>query len=522
MEALQSFIKEVDSSKSSDGASASASSSSSSSSATADTTTEVASVPPEPIGGKLLLIGCNDWEAMTTSKPAGLEVPHLIDLGAPVLKTFSSSSSMHCFILLADGRLFSMGRNDHGQLGLGDKTTRTYPVEVKSKALPVDASIVKIATGRSHTLILLDNGDIYGVGSGNFGQLGRGDNKSSKEDSLVLVKVPLEDVVDIAAGPDHSLACTKEGYAYSWGHPEYGQLGFGTNGEYIREGGKGAALQYSCVTTPRRIDRLLCKDNHGKVTAEYTCSDIRVRAVAAGKNHSLFLEDWENGSSNRVFSCGWGGYGRLGHNCAEDELFPREINSLTTPPGRPVNNQRAVRQIVGGSSFSLAVSAGGNLLFWGKMSNSPRGEAQTYPKNEDDLYGLPITHLGAGSNLIMASTSGNICVGWGVPVAGKIGLKDNAKSSTKPQYASLYDTLTVLDLSCGYGHACLVVEDNEAWEAKVESFPLFESTMSEEDSSAAAVKGKGKGKAAAGTKRGAKVGGDEGGKAKKAKGAAKR
>lgn len=36
--------------------------SSSSSSATADTTTEVASVPPEPIGGKLLLIGCNDWE----------------------------------------------------------------------------------------------------------------------------------------------------------------------------------------------------------------------------------------------------------------------------------------------------------------------------------------------------------------------------------------------------------------------------------------------------------------------------
>ncbi len=55
---------------------------------------------------------------------------------------------------------------------------------------------------------------------------------------------------------------------------------------------------------------------------------MRIRAVGAGKNHSLFVEDWADAGLNRVFSCGFGGYGRLGHATADDEMYPREINAF--------------------------------------------------------------------------------------------------------------------------------------------------------------------------------------------------
>jgi alpha-tubulin suppressor-like RCC1 family protein len=35
-----------------------------------------------------------------------------------------------------------------------------------------DALIVKVATGKSHSVILVDSGEVYGCGASNFGQLG--------------------------------------------------------------------------------------------------------------------------------------------------------------------------------------------------------------------------------------------------------------------------------------------------------------------------------------------------------------
>ncbi len=50
---------------------------------------------------------------------------------------------------------------------------------------------------------------------------------------------------------------------------------------------------------------------------------------------SIFLEDWEGDGMNRLFSCGFGGYGRLGHNCADDEFLAREITLLSGNKGNP-------------------------------------------------------------------------------------------------------------------------------------------------------------------------------------------
>lgn len=101
----------------------------------------------------------------------------------------------------------------------------------------------------------------------------------------------------------------------SSGHPSYGQLGNGTTGEFIKEGGKGAALQFSFVGVPHLVRTFVVKDSHGRVKDEYSSNAVKVVKVAAGKNHSVCVEDETSGG--RVFSWGFGGYGRLGHRSAD-------------------------------------------------------------------------------------------------------------------------------------------------------------------------------------------------------------
>ena len=137
---------------------------------------EVASVPvAENKCGILLYGGSLDFDSMTSKQPEGLSTYLRIDLGLPVKATFSSSSSMHLFILVEDGRLFAMGSNSCGQLGLNDLETRKQPTLVE---ISLPSAITKVACGRFHSILLLANGEIWGSGLNKNGQLGLGDGKA--------------------------------------------------------------------------------------------------------------------------------------------------------------------------------------------------------------------------------------------------------------------------------------------------------------------------------------------------------
>ena len=117
-------------------------------------------------------------------------------------------------------------------------------------------------------------------------------------------------------------------------------------------------MQYEFVHKPQRVDLFVQKDPHGKLVHSYCGADIAIRKVACGRNHSICVEDWEECTIdtrtsdahaqprlNRVFTFGFGGYGRLGHGSGStaDELAPRELvifshnasGSGTLTPTRP-------------------------------------------------------------------------------------------------------------------------------------------------------------------------------------------
>ena len=76
----------------------------------------------------------------------------------------------HSLILKNDGTLWGCGRNDYGHLGLGDTTNRTTFTQVTTNA----DDIKSVYCGGSHTFILENDGTLWGTGWNDYGQLGLG------------------------------------------------------------------------------------------------------------------------------------------------------------------------------------------------------------------------------------------------------------------------------------------------------------------------------------------------------------
>jgi len=94
----------------------------------------------------------------------------------------------------SDG-LYAWGRNDDGQLGLGDTTTRRVPTKVGTDTW------VAVSCGYYHSLGINTDGELYAWGRNNYGQLGLGHTTSR----YVPIKVGTDTWIAVTSGYYHSL-----------------------------------------------------------------------------------------------------------------------------------------------------------------------------------------------------------------------------------------------------------------------------------------------------------------------------
>ncbi|NWS54589.1 HERC5 ligase, partial [Chunga burmeisteri] len=122
----------------------------------------------------------------------------------------------------AGGTLFTWGQNAHGQLGVGSQTTlvpQPQPVE-RLKGIP----LAQIAAGGAHSIAVSLSGAVYSWGKNDFGQLGLGDTKERHCPSYVGALEHWKTVF-ISCGADHTAALSKEGLVCTFGAGGAGQLG---------------------------------------------------------------------------------------------------------------------------------------------------------------------------------------------------------------------------------------------------------------------------------------------------------
>jgi alpha-tubulin suppressor-like RCC1 family protein len=135
-----------------------------------------------------------------------------------------SGYSVHMLALLGNGTLMVAGRNNHGELGLGDTTDRLVPVP-----LPGLGGVRAISASGTHSLALLSNGDVFSWGRGSEGELGypAPETCETVPCSTRPRRVNVSGVSAVSAGWRFSMAISNE-QVLSWGDNEDGALGNGT------------------------------------------------------------------------------------------------------------------------------------------------------------------------------------------------------------------------------------------------------------------------------------------------------
>ncbi|RLG04369.1 MAG: hypothetical protein DRN68_09895, partial [Thaumarchaeota archaeon] len=239
--------------------------------------------------------------------------------GLPYPAVAAACGRDHSLVLLKNGEVYAFGRNYDGQLGVEGRRARYFPTKVKG--LP--NTIVTIAAGDAHSLVLSKNGDIYAFGNNDYGQLGLGLFPG------VCPPTKIEGIpapaVAIAAGCNHSLVLLENGDVYGFGSNHYGQLGPSNVGNYIRRPIKIGGLPEPVVAIAAGCDHSLVLLENGDVYAfgkmiSPTPSKVEglpepVIAIACGSDSSIFLlesgkiyafgelEEFKYLHTPRMFSC---------------------------------------------------------------------------------------------------------------------------------------------------------------------------------------------------------------------------
>jgi alpha-tubulin suppressor-like RCC1 family protein len=194
-------------------------------------------------------------EKEKTMVGSGTAEPKLVPELTGVVAIASGGGSNYA--LLEDGALMAWGRNDVGQLGIGEKGPEicktsvgeircsTKPRAVDLAGLPEGVKVVAVSAGVESAYALLSDHEARAWGNNSSGELGDG----STTDSLVPVEVldlegdtgNLTDVNEVSGGSGFALALLEGGRVAAWGSNNHGQLGTPSS----EECGKG-----ECATKP--------------------------------------------------------------------------------------------------------------------------------------------------------------------------------------------------------------------------------------------------------------------------------
>ncbi|XP_065552937.1 LOW QUALITY PROTEIN: protein RCC2 [Lathamus discolor] len=414
--------------------------------------------------GQLLIFGATNWDLIGRKEVPKQQVayrnlgqnlwgPHRYGClsGIQVRSVVSGPCAAHSLLITTEGKLWSWGRNEKGQLGHGD--TKRVEAPKLIEVLGGEA-IVLAACGRNHTLALTESGSVFAFGENKMGQLGLG-NQTDAVPSPTQIMYNGQPITKLACGAEFSMIMDCKGNLYSFGCPEYGQLGHNSDGKFIA---RAQRIEYDCELVPRRVAIFIEKTKDGQILP---VPNVVVRDVACGANHTLVLD-----SQKRVFSWGFGGYGRLGHAEQKDEMVPRLVKLFDFPG-------RGAAQIYAGYTCSFAVSETGGLFFWGATNTSR--ESTMYPKAVQDLCGWKIRSLACGkSSIIVAADESTIS--WGPsPTFGELGYGDHKpKSSTAAQEVKTLDGIYTEQVAMGYAHSLVIARDEtDAEKEKLRKLPEY-------------------------------------------------
>jgi alpha-tubulin suppressor-like RCC1 family protein len=296
------------------------------------------------------------------------------------------------FIIDANGIVFALGYNAHGQLGVGDTTDRDIATRIEALTGVVITDV--FGTHESggvdnNTYFLTSTGAVWGCGANDFGSLGLG--STTQQNTAVAITGLGTGIVGISGGSNinaHALFWNASGQLYAAGHNASGQLGDGT------------------VTDRTSITTISGMTNVVEAVSTY-------RAASGG---------WSavRRSTGVIATCGFNSSGQLGHGDTTNRSSFTDVSGVTD----------AVQLWALGANFMVRRS-NGRVITCGEGVNGVHGRNTTsnltslgepagaFQGTVTDMFmvggsAAPGAFLVTSANTIWAagySTTGDLCTG---------------------------------------------------------------------------------------------------------------
>ena len=243
--------------------------------------------------------------------------------------------SIHTVMVTKSNEIYSLGRNDCGQLGFISESRLDDPVKIN---LP---NVKSVACGEKHTVAITNYGEIYVWGKNKLGQLGLGDTANRYEPTKLFI----EPIAMVGCGDNFTVVLSRSGKLFSWGLNTDGQLGLSN-------------MNNQCV--PKEI---LFTDGQN------------IKSVNCGAVHAFIL-------MNNGDVWGWGCYKRLGFYINKSTIkSPLDKNFY---PYR-IDVQKVI-SIKCGKFHTCAITVHNEICMWGSNTNGQQGLNDCYERHDICIF----------------------------------------------------------------------------------------------------------------------------------------
>lgn len=334
--------------------------------------------------GAVFTYGDNTYGQLGTGDTRSIDSPTSITTAFEGKVVQIAALGNHSLALTEDGRIYSWGQNNHGQVGngrIGDGYDVLSPMDItNSLGLPAGTRVIEVYAAWESSFALTNDGRIFAWGANNQGQLATGDigDKSLPTE----ITFPFDGKMIKLATDSHVLALTDTGHLYSWGYNDHGQADAGQGGDanilrpieitdYMQ---LGDGVEIEAIGAASNASMVLLSDNTSWVWGQNVDGNLgtggsreqqpltRVTWLAGGDDITQFATGYYSAivltESGRVYVWGRNSDGQLGLGHKRNVYAPAELTAL---------RGQANRVYATGNSL-FAVDDSGPSYSWGSGS----------------------------------------------------------------------------------------------------------------------------------------------------------
>jgi alpha-tubulin suppressor-like RCC1 family protein len=341
-------------------------------------------------------------------------------------KFLLDASGAHILGIRNDGTIWGTGRNNFGQLGLGNTSDNIEIIQITSDISGCTPQ--SISCSDSHTMVLMKNGTIWGTGLNSNGQLGLGDTTDRNTLTRITSNIGGSTPVFISCGGYHTMVLMTDGTIWGTGANSYFQI-YNTSDPIVTT--LVQCTDYNILT--------------GSTPKYFSCGEYYT--IVLMTNGTI----WGNGRN--IY--GQIGLGFTGTNSTLARLTS-DISGCT-----PLS-------VSCGANHTMILMTNGTIWGTGLNSNGQLGLGDTTDRNTLTRITSNIGRntpkiISCGANHTMVLMTDGTIWGTGKNNYGQLGLIDSTDRTTLTQITTKNGDSIPLSISCSYDLTIVLMTDGTIW-----------------------------------------------------------